>query len=240
MEFFSRVVINATDDIYPEEFLDTSIRAECFDFYIRRQEVGEKFYFRPEVYVGCLDEFRDYLCKVTGIRISDVGYSDGFLEVLYPPGYSESIKVSYNYLFHQLMRIPAVLEDVSGEGTSSNLSFQGALDRTNEVNSYWGFEVKFDWKDFVNCIRPLYFDIKEKQTKALLQVISPFACEYCGYFLSGDPLLDTGHIKLILDVSPHLLPKVRGISAEPVFVNNIKEFAYKAFVRSKRNYGNSY
>lgn len=27
MEFFSRVVINATDDIYPEELLDTSIMA---------------------------------------------------------------------------------------------------------------------------------------------------------------------------------------------------------------------
>lgn len=231
MDFYTRAVMNMRPNIDPEEIEEESCSYDCFDSYIRKQRDWEGFAFRPEVYAPCLNEFREYLFRITGINIYKIPYSSGFFSVKYPTGYTDSMIYSYNYMFHQLMRIPTIVENISV--SLDREPFQEFIDAVHTIEPYWGFEVQFDWKDFVRCIRPVEFSILHKQTSALLQIMSPYYCKYGEYYILENFNMSMDTVRLIKDLRPDLLLCIPGISEKPG-INSNSKYVPRTYIRSTR------
>lgn len=180
-----------------------SVKAHmCFDAYQVKQFFGVKLVsgFPSEKF---LDEFIQKLKDISKVKPKKLPRSilDRYFEgcscgyyFLYPREFSRKQIFVLDYLLHQFLRIPSIIEvDFKEAWEELKISsYQKALDAVGVLDAYWGFHMRFNYEDVLKRLHKAPEKPLAKQTEIVKDILSPFAWTIDGERFIIDPTdLDT-------------------------------------------------
>lgn len=206
MNYYSEVIFLDRTKL---DLTDTDVanaqKVQCFDMYFQRdtENLGT-FWFKPKFLKSKpVEEFIDELKSRTRITVRE---SLGFLSLEYPYGYDKEDIYIFDYLIHQLARIPAIFT-LSTSRSIVGKSFQKCLEELINIDTFYSFKVLFNYTDVLDRIHSKRLSksrIKNilttggKQTAIAVELLRPCAVEHVpsGKFLQTD-IFDKDAIEIL-------------------------------------------